>query len=85
MEADQRTEMTQLPKTNEAGTPTSTSRREFLADVGRKAIYVTPVLLTLSAGHATASPHAASCKPLAGSCTTNNDCCSNNCDTGLCI
>ncbi|HRX83949.1 MAG TPA: hypothetical protein P5572_02905 [Phycisphaerae bacterium] len=66
-------------------TPAATSRREFLVGVGAKAVYITPVLLTLSATPAVASPHAVSCKPLAGSCTTNHDCCSNNCDTNVCI
>jgi hypothetical protein len=64
--------------------PVST-RRAFLRSVGRKAIYVAPVLVTLSARDAVASPHAASCKPLAGSCDTNDDCCSGNCSGGVCV
>lgn len=65
--------------------PAGTSRREFMVGVGIKAAYITPVLLTLAATPAVASPHAVSCKPLAGSCSTNHDCCSNNCNNNLCI
>ncbi len=65
--------------------PVGGSRRDFMTGVGKKALYITPVLLTLSAAQAIASPHAASCKTLGGSCSTNSDCCSNSCDTGICI
>jgi hypothetical protein len=65
--------------------PERSTRRAFLAGVGRKAVYVTPIVLTLSANSAFASPHSASCKQLGGSCTTNNDCCSNNCTESVCL
>jgi len=60
------------------------SRRAFLMGVGRKAAYMTPVVLTLAAAPALASPHSASCKPIAGSCDSDNDCCSGNCEGGFC-
>ncbi len=68
-----------------AAPPTGTGRRAFMADVGRKAIYITPIVLTLTARPAVASPHSASCKPPGGSCRINSDCCSNNCDTNVCL
>lgn len=58
------------------------SRRAFLAGVGRKTVYVTPVLLTLTATPAMASGFSASCKPKGQACTRNLSCCSNDCDTG---
>lgn len=67
---------------------TPRSRRAFLADVGAKAAYITPVLLTLTAAPAVASSFAASCKPIAQPCTRNASCCTGNCDspgTNLCI
>jgi len=63
----------------------SDNRREFLVKVGRKAVYLPPLVLSLSATPAFASPHSASCKPLGGSCDSNDDCCSNNCNSGVCI
>lgn len=63
-------------------------RRAFLADVGVKAAYITPIVLTLTAAPAVASPFAASCKPIGQPCTRNPSCCTRNCDVGgtnLCV
>ena len=62
--------------------PVATTRRAFLAGVGRKTAYATPVLLTLTASPAMASGFSASCKPQGKPCTRNLSCCSDDCDTG---
>ena len=56
-----------------------TSRRSFIIGVGKKAAYITPIVMTLTAAPAVASPHAASCKPTGQPCTRNPSCCSNVC------
>lgn len=64
-------------------TPEATTRRRFLASVGRKAAYATPVLLTLAAQDARgveAAP-SASCQSTGSPCTVDADCCSNSCGT----
>ncbi|MCP4591257.1 MAG: hypothetical protein GY842_10955 [bacterium] len=59
--------------------PPRTTRRAFLNAVGRKAVYATPVLLTLTATPAMATGHAASCSPAGSPCSVDHDCCSDNC------
>jgi len=55
-----------------------TTRRTFLGNVGKKALYVTPVVLTLSASEArAASP--SPCLPIGSPCAVNEDCCSTIC------
>ena len=73
---------TQASPERDAGA-TPTTRRTFLSDVGRKAAYITPILLTLSAAPAAASSTEPSYCTGAGSpCTVNEDCCSNSCGVG---
>ncbi len=57
------------------------TRRSFLKDVGKKAIYVTPVVMTLSAERAQASATQPSCGFAGSPCTTDDDCCG-CCDDG---
>jgi hypothetical protein len=57
----------------------TTTRRSFVKSVGKKALYVTPVVVTLTANEAhAASP--ASCIQYGSPCTVHEDCCSLNCD-----
>ena len=63
-----------------AGEGPTTTRRRFLLGVGKKAIYATPILLTLAASEARAG--SASCKPAGSPCTTAAECCSNFCIPG---
>ena len=53
------------------------TRRLFLKDVGKKALYVTPVIVTLSAQRAQASATQPSlaCGVVGSPCTTDDDCC----------
>ena len=85
MESDRPIRLENTLNVVETGSVKCKSRRAFFADVGKKVAYVPPVLLTFSARQALASAHAASCKPLAGPCSSYEDCCSNNCNTGICI
>ena len=68
--------------------PGTATRRTFLSNVGRKAIYITPVLWTLTAQQALAvgsNPSAnPSCIPNGELCDDDADCCSNNCVVGTC-
>ena len=63
-----------------------TTRRSFLKNVGKKALYVTPVVMTLTAQEAcaAASPSFVSCGPAGDPCVVDTDCCSNNCMMGMC-
>jgi fructose-specific component phosphotransferase system IIB-like protein len=63
--------------------PKLTGRRDFIVGVGKKAAYITPIVLTLTAAPAVASPHAASCKPAGQPCTRNPSCCSNVCGNAV--
>ncbi len=57
------------------------TRRAFLRSVGKKTLYVTPVVMTLTAAPAFASgaPSGTSCGGLEEACTVNEDCCTLNC------
>jgi hypothetical protein len=59
----------------------ATTRRTFLRDVGKRAVYVAPVIvaLTASQAQAAASP---SCLPSGTYCELDSDCCSGNCSGG---
>ena len=54
--------------------PTVSTRRTFLGDIGKKAMYITPVLLTLTASPAMASP-ADSCARTGSPCLLDSECC----------
>ncbi len=68
----------------------TTSRRSFLGDVGKKAAYVTPIVLTLTARQAVALGSNPSDTPSAGCleagslCGADGDCCSGKCTGGVC-
>lgn len=53
----------------------TTTRRAFFGDVGKKAAYITPVLLTLSASSAAAGSRNPSCQRTGSPCTIDDDCC----------
>ncbi len=71
----------QAPATRADARPEST-RRSFLGRVGRKAAYVAPLVLILSASEAAqaASP---SCMPSGGACTVDAECCTGMCNPGM--
>jgi hypothetical protein len=58
--------------------PRRAARRTFLRDVGKRAIYVAPVVVALTASQAQAAP-SPSCVPSGGACEQDSDCCSNRC------
>jgi hypothetical protein len=68
------------------GRAAATTRRSFLKRLGRKAVYVTPVVMTLTAqqSRAAASPSNPSCVPAGGLCSDDTDCCSGTCKQGVC-
>lgn len=72
----------------EPAAPAVSTRRTFLGDVGRKTVYITPVVWTLTAQQALAggsNPSAnPSCVPNGELCFDDSDCCSNNCALGTC-
>lgn len=79
---DTRPDATQASPEHDAGA-TPTTRRSFLSNVGRKAAYITPILLTLSAAPAAASSAIPSYCTGAGSpCSVDGDCCSESCGVG---
>jgi hypothetical protein len=57
------------------------NRRQFLGHVGKKAAYVTPVFLALSASQALAASGEfdSTCGDVGSPCTVDGDCCTNNC------
>ena len=64
----------------------STNRRDLLM-LGRRLIYVVPIVQFLSASSALAgsvASGAASCAPALEFCVTDADCCSADCDLGVC-
>ena len=78
------------PAVTDATAAATTSRRGFLGDVGKKAAYVTPIVLTLTARQAVAlgsnpsdTPSAACLDP-GELCGTDEDCCSGKCTGGVC-
>lgn len=68
------------------------SRRSFMIKFGRKAAWVAPVIVTLSARPAMAAASDPSGNPSAGAecveagdlCSVDSDCCSNDCRFGVC-
>ncbi|MCH7701290.1 MAG: nucleotidyltransferase family protein [Planctomycetes bacterium] len=63
--------------------PALASRRRFLSGVSKKALYLTPVVMTLTAQQAGAAP-SPSCLPSGATCTFDEDCCSDDCVSGMC-
>ena len=66
------------------------TRRAFLGAVGKKALYVTPVVMTLTAQQAmaagsNASANPPSCAGAGEACVIDTDCCSNMCIAGMCV
>ncbi len=53
------------------------SRRSFLAAAGKKAAFVAPVVLSLTAQPVFAA--SGSCSPYGAACEVNDDCCTLNC------
>ncbi len=66
--------------------PAITTRRSFLTRVGTKALYLTPVVMTLTAqqARAQASPSNPSCAQTGSLCSDDADCCSGKCKQGVC-
>ena len=59
------------------------TRRSFLKEVGKKTLYVTPVVMTLCAERAQASATQPSCGFDGSPCTTDDECCG-CCQGGMC-
>jgi hypothetical protein len=57
------------------------NRREFLRGVSKRAVYVAPLIATLTASQAQAKP-SPSCVPSGEHCSQDSDCCSLNCADG---
>ena len=53
----------------------ATTRRRFVQDVGKKALYITPVVMTLTAAEALGAPGSGNCYQLGSPCTADSDCC----------
>ena len=74
------------PETPDTSTNDPPSRRDFLVDIGRKAKYAAPLILSLTiATHrvcASEAGPAPSCTPSGSACVLDSDCCSNRCDSG---
>ena len=67
----------------------ATTRRRFVQDVGKKALYITPVVLTLTAAEALGAPGSGNCYQLGSACTAASDCCvlegeQLDCDDSMC-
>lgn len=67
----------------------ATTRRRFVQDVGKKALYITPVVLTLTAAEALGAPGSGNCYQLGSPCTAASDCCEFegeplDCDDSVC-
>lgn len=72
-----------LPPATRVDVKSGTTRRGFLGSVGRKALYVAPVILTLSASE-TALAGSPYCLPSGAACTIDSECCSGDCrPTGM--
>ncbi len=75
------------PRGNTNSTRSAPSRREMLR-LGTKLAYVVPTVMTLSAQEAFAAGSVVSaevsCVPPGEFCETDADCCSGDCDTGVC-
>jgi len=64
------------------------TRRAFLGAVGKKALYVTPIVMTLTAQQARAASTPSSCTSTGEACTEDTDCCTTHCnpqDTCVCL
>jgi hypothetical protein len=59
------------------------TRRTFLGDAHRKALYVAPLVFTLAASPeqawASGAPPSGTCVPSGMPCATDEECCSGNC------
>ena len=68
------------PLDKQAGIPNQavSTRREFLGQVGQKAVYVAPLVLALRAQH-TIAASAGSCLSAGMTCVLPADCCSGMC------
>ncbi len=62
------------------------TRRSFLRGVGKKAVYMAPVFLALSASdaHAASGEFDSTCGDEGSPCTVDADCCSNMCMGSMC-
>jgi len=79
----------QLANAEVGGTESVTTRRSFLRHLARKAAYVTPVVMTLSAQRARAAanpsaPSGAGCAQDGAACVFQSDCCTGLCMMGVC-
>ena len=64
------------------------TRRRFLGSVGKKAVFIAPIVWTLTARQARAAgsnPSSPSCVANGGVCADDSDCCSGNCPAGTCV
>lgn len=65
-----------------ADAPPAGTRREFLGNVGKKAAYIAPIVMTLTASQARAGSAAdfdSTCGDDGSPCTVDEDCCALNC------
>lgn len=62
---------------------TALNRRSLLSGAARKALWVTPVVMTL-AGTSRAQASSPACIPSGGLCADDADCCSAICQLGIC-
>ena len=70
-----------------ADAPPAGTRREFLANVGKKAAYIAPIVMTLTASQARAGSAAdfdSTCGEKDSPCTDAFDCCCGDCMGGEC-
>lgn len=51
------------------------TRRKFVSAVGKKALYMAPVIVTLTAPEAMGAPGSGNCYPVGSPCTAASDCC----------
>jgi hypothetical protein len=64
------------PPEGKATAPATSNRRSFLKQVGKKAVYVTPVVMTLAASEAHAGSGVRSwCGDVGSPCAVLEDCC----------
>lgn len=69
--------------TTRSADPALTTRRTFLSGVSKKALYLTPVVMTLTASPAFASGAGSGCAYVGEACTSNEECCSTICHPGM--
>jgi hypothetical protein len=75
--------------TAEGREPALATRRTFLSSVGKKALYLTPVMMTLAASPAFASGipsgQASGCVAIGDPCSADGDCCTLHCMSGAAV